>query len=104
MWLLVKRHGIPKWDKAKNDPRYKGLYDQFGFLQPDHHLVTAAKETLPKYRPMIIFELCQNSQHLLIMEHLQDKSSFNRVCQELFRKQINTLNTLREYLSHNTLQ
>ncbi|KAF3400955.1 hypothetical protein DPV78_005369 [Talaromyces pinophilus] len=104
MWLLLRRHGIPKWAKAKNDSRYKGCYDQFGLLQPDHHLVKAVKETLPKYRPIMIFELCQNSQHLLIMEHLSDKSAFGRVCQELFRKQIYSLDAMREHLSHNIHQ
>lgn len=100
MWLLLKRHGISKWAKAKNDHRYKGLYDQFGILQPDHHLTKVAKETLPKYRPMMIFELCQNSQQLLIMEHPSDKSAFGRVCQDVFRERIYALDAMREYLSH----
>jgi hypothetical protein len=104
MWLRLRRHGIPKKGHAKDDPRYTGLYDQFGFLNYDHPLMTAAKKSVPKYRPMFIFELCQNSQHLLIMKHISNKKAFNSVCHELFLKKIYNADHLREYLSHNLLQ
>ncbi|EED23010.1 hypothetical protein TSTA_064760 [Talaromyces stipitatus ATCC 10500] len=104
MWLHLQRHGIPAYGKAKGNPRYEGLYNQFGFLNRDHHMVKSARETIPKYRLMFVFELCRNSRHLLIMEHQQNKKAFNSVCQDIFRRKIYTTEQLREYLIDNMLE
>lgn len=103
-WIELRRHGIPKHHVAKKDAKYEGLYDQFGFLNINHSLVQKAKESMPKYRPVFIFELCQNSLHLIIMRHIPDKSTFRRVWNDLFARRINTADDLRTYFSNNTLQ
>ncbi|OKL57990.1 hypothetical protein UA08_06505 [Talaromyces atroroseus] len=66
IWLRLRRHGIPKYQDAKDDPRWETLYNRFGFLNYEHALVKRAIDSMPRYKPMFTFQRCQNSQHLLI--------------------------------------
>jgi hypothetical protein len=98
-WLQLRKDKVPNFKHAMANSYFAGLYNQFGFLNRDHHLVKEALESFPKHKFMFAFQRCQWPFHMLVMDKLVDGHQFNRVCRGIRRKGIFTVQMLREYFS-----